>query len=123
MAVTPEGKIKQEVAEYLISIGCIPASQAAKTPAEAVGWFFNPVPGGYGVAGIHDCLGQYKSRFFSIEVKKPGRRGEKNRGMSAQQKHQYDAINKTRGFAMVFDGGEDDWRQLKRWVGLINLHE
>jgi hypothetical protein len=123
MASTPEGAVKKTLRDYLISIGCIPASQASEATFANTGWFFWPVPSGMGVAGIADVIGHYKGRFFSLEVKAPGRKGQKNRGMSPAQKHQLDAILKSRGYAYVFDGSEEDVKALKNWVEGIDKKE
>lgn len=118
--MTPEGKVKQDHAKYLVKIGCVPAAQAARATAAHKGYYFDPVPTGMGVSGIHDRQGHYQGFYFSIEYKAPGRRGEKNRGMTAQQKHQYDAINLSGGFASVFDGEEDDVLEFAEWVRSVN---
>lgn len=85
----------------------------------AEAWHYAPVQNGMGVAGIHDrigCLpvvvtpemvGKTIGLFVSVEAKKPGRRGEKNRGMSSKQKEHLDAINKAGGIAICCDGQED----------------
>lgn len=54
MAMTPEGKVKKKVANYLKSIGA---------------YYFYPATGGYGKSGVPDIVGCYKGRFFGIEVK------------------------------------------------------
>lgn len=119
--MTPEGKVKSDHANYLQMIGCVPASKAALATKAHKGYYFDPVPTGMGVAGIHDRQGHYKGRYFSIEYKAPGRRNEANRGMTAQQKHQYDAINFSGGLAMVYDGEEDDKAVFKAWVRSVDM--
>ena len=52
--MTPEGKVKKQVKEYLTSIGA---------------WFFMPVSNGFGVMGIPDFIGCHKGRFFAVETK------------------------------------------------------
>lgn len=54
--MTPEGKVKQAVKEFLKSRGA---------------WFFMPVPSGYGMPTL-DFIGCYEGRFFAIETKAPG---------------------------------------------------
>ncbi len=56
MAQTPEGKIKQQVKDFLNSLApfC---------------WIYMPVPMGYGRRGIKDFLGAYKGQAFQIETK------------------------------------------------------
>ena len=99
--MTPEGKVKQDLRKYLDSVGC---------------WHFLPVSNGMGVHGVPDIVGSYKGRFFALEVKAPGRRGEKWRGASHLQVLQMDKIKKSGGFAMVFDGESDDWFELRNWL-------
>jgi len=114
--MTPENKVKKELRSYLEMIGCVPAAKAALATPAHHGWYFMPVPMGTGVSGIADVIGHYKGRLFAIEVKAPGRRGQKDRGMSAHQVHQSEAIRLSGGFSMCFDGGEYDWLVLKNWV-------
>jgi hypothetical protein len=119
-STTPEGAVKKILSDYLISIGCIQASHASEATFANTGWFFWPVPTGFGVAGIADVIGHYKGRFFSLEVKAPGRNDQKNRGMSPAQKHHLDAILKSGGYAYVFDGSDEDVKALKDWIGDID---
>lgn len=87
--------------------------------AQQQAWSYAPIQTGMGVRGIHDrigCLpitvtpemvGKRIGLFVSVESKKPGRRNEKNRGMS---KHQFDHMVDIRaagGFAICCDGVED----------------
>ena len=48
-------------------------------------WYFMVVPGGFGIGGLPDFIGLYHGKFFAIETKRPGRRGEANGGMSGLQ--------------------------------------
>lgn len=61
--MTPEGKVKQELKEYLNSLGpdC---------------WYFMPVPMGYGRRGVPDFIICYKGFFLAPETKKPGGKSE-----------------------------------------------
>jgi hypothetical protein len=111
-----ERDVKKALADFLISIGCVPASKAATPIPHSTGWFFMPVPVGYGVSGIPDFIGCYLGYMFAIETKASGRRGEARRGASAHQQHQMDAINASGGFAMTFDGSDSDWLILRAWV-------
>jgi hypothetical protein len=52
--MTPEKKVKAEVVRILKVYGA---------------YYFYPVAGGYGAAGIPDIVGCYNSRFFAIECK------------------------------------------------------
>lgn len=89
-------------------------------------WHVAVVQSGMGVHGIHDRLGcvpivvtqamvgKRIGLFVSVEAKKPGRRGEKDRGMSAHQRDHMIAINKASGISICCDGFEDlahlNWR-------------
>jgi Holliday junction resolvase len=52
--MTPEKKVKAEVVRILKVYGA---------------YYFYPVAGGYGAAGIPDIVGCYNGRFFAIECK------------------------------------------------------
>jgi hypothetical protein len=54
---TPEFWEKKTIREYLDKIGA---------------WHFVPYTAGYGASGIPDIVGCYKTKFFSVEVKRPG---------------------------------------------------
>jgi ribosomal protein S19 len=82
-------------------------------------WHYAPVQNGMGVHGIldrvgcvpvlvtQDMVGHVFGLFVSVECKRPGRRGEKNRGASALQQNNIIAINEAGGLAIVCDGQED----------------
>ena len=55
--MTPEGKVKAEVKEYLDSLGkdC---------------WYYCPVPMGYGKRGVPDFIICYKGYFLAPETKR-----------------------------------------------------
>jgi hypothetical protein len=114
--MTPEGEVKKLTAGFLLKHKIYPASKAAAFPDDAQGWYFMPVPTGYGTDGVHDFIGHYKGRFFSIETKAPGRRGQKFRGCSPHQEHQKNAINKSGALALVVDGVED-LEIFETWMG------
>lgn len=84
-------------------------------------WHYAATQSGLGESGIHDrvgcvpititqdMVGRKFGLFVSVESKKPGRRGEKNRGMSpAQWRHMVDILA-AGGVSIVCDGGEDDF--------------
>ena len=54
MAMTPEKKVKKQVAKHLDELGC---------------YYFYPATGGYGKSGVPDIVGCYKGKFFGIECK------------------------------------------------------
>lgn len=99
--MTPEGKVKQAVVKYL---------------KEMKAWYHLPVSLGMGQHGIPDIVGCHNGRFFAIEVKAPGRRGEANRGASGLQVLQMDKIRTAGGFTMVFDGEGEDWFILREFL-------
>lgn len=82
-------------------------------------WSYAPVQNGLGVHGIHDrigcvpititqgMVGKKIGMFVSVEAKKPGRRGEPDRGMSKHQGLVMDAIYEAYGRSIVCDGYED----------------
>lgn len=84
-------------------------------------WHYAPIQNGMGVAGIHDrigcvpititpeMVGKRFGLFVSVESKRPGRRTEKDRGMSAKQREHLTSILAAGGVALVCDGGEDDF--------------
>ena len=66
--MTPEGKVKKTVKEFLISLGFQPAA-AKPIKGKVVGWFYMPVSNGMGIHGIPDFVCVYKGLAFYIEVK------------------------------------------------------
>ena len=83
------------------------------------GWHYAAVQSGMGVHGIPDRLGvvplivtpamvgKQVGLFIAVESKRPGRRGEADRGMSRHQKLVVDAIRAAGGLAICCDGHED----------------
>jgi hypothetical protein len=79
-------------------------------------WHWAPVSNGMGVHGIPDrvgavpvvvtpaMVGKKIALFVAVECKKPGRRGQQDRGMSKHQKLIVDAINEVGGIAICADG-------------------
>ena len=80
---------------------------------------FAVVQNGMGVHGIHDRLmalpititpemvGKKVGVFVSLECKKPGRRGEPDRGMSKHQVLFMEGVKKAGGVSFCVDGHED----------------
>ena len=87
MAMTPEGKVKKKVKEYLASVGA---------------WYYMPVSNGMGRAGCPDILVCYKGNFLAFEVKAPG----KVNNTTANQDREIAGINKAQGIAIVVDNVE-----------------
>lgn len=58
---SPENYEKTDIKKFLDSLG------------DDI-WHFSPFMGGYGKSGVSDIIGCYKRRFFSIEVKREGKK-------------------------------------------------
>lgn len=69
---TPEGGVKKSVKLLLPRFGIYPAKDAGVYPEDSHGWYYMPVPGGYGVSGIPDFVGHYYNNFWSVETKTLG---------------------------------------------------
>ncbi len=87
MAMTPEGKVKKKVKEYLQSIGA---------------WYYMPVSNGMGRVGCPDILVCYKGLFMAFETKAPG----KIKNVTANQQREIDGIQRANGLAHVVDDVE-----------------
>lgn len=91
--MTPEGKIKKVISNYLKRID---------------GLFYNmPVPGGYGVSTL-DYLGCYRGKFFAIEAKAPGKKP------TDRQRIMMEDIEDAGGKCFVIDS--EDLSELETWV-------
>jgi hypothetical protein len=97
MAMTPEGKVKKKVKEYLQSIGA---------------WYYMPVSNGMGRVGCPDILVCYKGMFMAFETKAPG----KIKNVTANQQREIDEIKRANGLAHVVD----DVEQVK---SLLDIYE
>lgn len=87
MAMTPEGKVKKKVKEYLQSIGA---------------WYYMPVSNGMGRVGCPDILVCYKGLFMAFETKAPG----KIKNVTPNQQREIDEIQRANGLAHVVDDVE-----------------
>ena len=101
MKTTPENNVKRKLLVYLKECGV---------------FYYSATAGAYSTSGIPDIVGCVGGKFFAIEVKAPGRRGQANRGASALQVQQMTKIKSAGGLTMVFDGGDDDWSELKSFM-------
>lgn len=88
--MTPEGKVKKAVKEYLKHIGA---------------WYYMPVSNGMGRVGCPDILACYNGMFLAIETKAPGKRGS----VTPNQQREIEEITHANGLALVVD----DVEQLK----------
>lgn len=98
--MTPEGKVKKKVKEYLISVDA---------------WYYMPVSNGMGRVGCPDILVCWNGRFIAIETKAPGKR----KNTTANQDREIDGITRAYGLALVVD----DVEQVKRAFAMIEQGE
>jgi len=82
--MTPEGKVKKAVKEYLVSRDA---------------WYYMPVSNGMGRVGCPDILVCWRGRFIAIETKAPGKRNN----TTPNQDREIDAINSANGLAVAVD--------------------
>ena len=87
MAMTPEGKVKKAVKEYLKSIGA---------------WYYMPVSNGMGRVGCPDILVCYRGHFMAFETKAPGKR----KAATPNQLREIEEIARANGLALVVDDVE-----------------
>lgn len=113
--MTPEGKVKDLTRKLLAEYDIKPASQAGAFISGA-GWYYFAVQGMMSVKGIPDIVGQYKGRFFGLEIKAPGK---KPTGFQALQ---IEAIRCTGGACFVVDGAES-LKVFEGWLNAVNYEE
>jgi hypothetical protein len=82
--MTPEGKVKKAVREYLKAKGV---------------WYYQPIQNGMGQVGIPDFICCYRGMFIAIETKAPGNL----KGVTPNQQRVIDAIKSHGGLAVVVD--------------------
>lgn len=82
--MTPEGRVKKQVKDYLQSIGA---------------WYYMPVSNGMGRVGCPDIIVCYKGLFMAFETKAPG----KIKKVTPNQQREVDAIVRANGLAHVVD--------------------
>jgi hypothetical protein len=82
-------------------------------------WSYAPIQTGMGAHGIPDrigcvpivvpqaMVGEKIGLFVAVESKRPGRRGEKDRGLSQHQKNNLAVINLASGVGICCDGVDD----------------
>jgi len=87
MGMTPEGKVKNKIKDYLKGLGA---------------WYYMPVSNGMGRVGCPDILVCYQGLFLAFEVKAPGKRGN----TTPNQDREIEWINKSKGLAIVVDDVE-----------------
>lgn len=91
--MTPEGRVKQKIKEYLNHNDI---------------WYFMPAANGFGKVGVPDFVCCAKGKFLAIEAKAPGRREQ----TTANQNMRITEIQKAGGWAVVVD----DVTQLKEFL-------
>lgn len=75
MAKTPEGAVKDDVKRALAAYGVYPFMDVAQGRVDdPVGAYYMPVAGPFAIHGIHDFVGCWSGRFWSIETKAPDNR-------------------------------------------------
>jgi hypothetical protein len=94
--MTPEGKVKKKVKDYLKSIGA---------------WYYMPVSNGMGRAGCPDILVCYKGLFMAFETKAPGKIGN----VTPNQQREIKEITSAAGLALVVD----DVEQVKEAISAV----
>lgn len=99
--MTPEGKVKKSIRDWLVAHGLQPAG--GKSPDPVRGWFYMPANNGMGVSGIPDFVGSIgpMARFFSIEAKAEGGR------VSGPQEARHAEIKSANAIVVVAKGVED----------------
>ena len=85
--MTPEGKVKKKVKEYLKEFGA---------------WYYMPVSNGMGRVGCPDILVCYQGLFMAFETKAPG----KIKNVTPNQQREIDDIQRANGLAHVVDDVE-----------------
>lgn len=81
--MTPEGRVKEAVKQWLIGQHVFPAGTKMWHLKETtpLGWYYMPVQNGMGVTGIADFLGHIQGLFFAIETKAQGKKLNNNQKM------------------------------------------
>ena len=98
--MTPEGREKLKVKNYLDSIGA---------------WHFAPYMAGYGKAGIPDRIASIYGRLWGIEIKAEGKRA------TALQQHCLDDIKRSGGF-VVCGTAEQIKAEIEKFIGMAGEH-
>jgi len=86
-AMTPEGKVKENVKRQLKKLGA---------------YYFSPMTGGYGSSGVPDIVGCYKGFFFGIECKAGSNKP------TALQENNLNKIQSSGGVALVINEHNTD---------------
>lgn len=94
---SPEAYEKDDICKYLDSIGA---------------WYFRPYMAGFGKAGVADIIGCYEGWFFSIEVKRAGKKP------TPRQEARMAEIRATGGFACWGTAGKVI-REMKAWLAIV----
>lgn len=87
MALTPEGRVKNQVKKMLTASGA---------------YWYMPMSSGMGRVGAPDFMVCIGGRFAGLETKAPGKRGN----TTPNQDRELDAIRKAGGIALVIDDPE-----------------
>lgn len=84
MAMTPEGRVKKAIKDWLIKRGI---------------WYFMPAANGMGKVGVPDFICCWRGRFLAIEAKAPGKRD----ATTPNQRLRIQEIIEAGGTALVID--------------------
>lgn len=91
--MTPEGKVKAEIREYLKSIGA---------------YYVQPIGSGYGAASL-DFFVCYRGRFIAIEAKRPGGKPTPRQALIMQE------VLEAGGYPLLVDDVDELKRFIERW--------
>lgn len=98
MAKTPEGAVKDDVKKALQAEGVYPFMDIGLGKVKgAVGAYYMPVAGPYSIHGVHDFVGCWAGRFWSIETKAPNNSEDETHHQGCFRV----AINSTGGVALT----------------------
>lgn len=97
--MTPEGKVKQDIKDYLATLG-------------AACWYCMPMNFGYGKNGVPDFIICYRGFFLAPETKKKGGKSE------PWQIRELEAI----GAAGGVSARVTDVKQIKVWVKIVDKY-
>lgn len=110
MAMTPEGKLKKQVKDYLRSVGA---------------WWYMPVQNGMGVVGIPDFIVCYRGMLLGIEtkapLKNPTTREQRWKKATPNQQNRITEIRESGGVAEVVDDVEQVVAMIKQCDVMIAL--
>jgi len=96
MALTPEGKVKNDIKKVLNNHGI---------------WYFMPSANGFGKVGVPDFICSCGGMFLAVEAKAPGKKGN----TTPNQKARIAEIIESGGCAVVIDDAAELDRMIIEW--------